>query len=380
MRSYDRPELDALRFLAFLMVFSFHYVDYAPLDASHHPILSTISTIGAFGVSLFFLLSSFLITELLQIEREATGRIGLRAFYARRALRIWPLYFAAFFGLAALTRFLPNVGPTDPASWLAFSTFVGNWYITAHGWIAGPVDPLWSISVEEQFYILIPMVIAVLGRKTRLVGSLLILGVAYCTIWDYARHPTDGDNGQWTNSFVQFQFFAAGTILSTVMRGRLPALPLPIRLAGIAAGPICWTVALTVFGVKSWDPHPTPIGAILGWLTVLAGTTIMFLSILGLDRSRLPRLLVYAGRISYGLYVFHSLMLYCVFTVAFAWLHAQIGEAWPGHKVENVTGALCVLGVSFLTAHLSYRYFEMPFLRLKRKFGVVQRAPTAANL
>jgi peptidoglycan/LPS O-acetylase OafA/YrhL len=153
---FYRPELDALRFFAFLCVFFFHRVDYLPIDRTQHPLLWGMSEAGAFGVPVFFLLSSFLIVELLLRERAATGSVHIKSFYARRILRIWPLYFAACYGLIILGRFLPNVGPKDPRAWLAFTFFAGNWYILRHGWIASAFDPLWSIAIEEQFYITVP--------------------------------------------------------------------------------------------------------------------------------------------------------------------------------------------------------------------------------
>src|SRR5580698_2798454 len=204
--SYYRPELDALRFFAFLCVFSFHRMDYVPTDPIHDPWLFRIGNIGPFGVPVFFLLSAFLITELLLRERERTGRIHIKAFYMRRILRIWPLYFMMFFGLALLNRFIAGVGTEDPLAWLAFTLFAGNWYILHHGWIAGSVDPLWSISVEEQFYIVIPLLAAFAGRRALHIASYLLLGIAYVTVLWYALHPVSGDNGEWTNSFLQFQF------------------------------------------------------------------------------------------------------------------------------------------------------------------------------
>ncbi len=140
-------------------------MDYVPTDPARNRWLFLVGNVGPFGVPVFFLLSAFLITELLLRERDATGRIHVGAFYIRRILRIWPLYFAAFFGLALLNHFVPGVGTSEPLACLAFTFFAGNWYILHHGWIAGSVDPLWSISVEEQFYIAIPLLAARAGRR-----------------------------------------------------------------------------------------------------------------------------------------------------------------------------------------------------------------------
>src|SRR5512142_640167 len=106
--AFYRPELDALRFFAFLAVFVTHTVpDHMDFYAAHHishgaaVVLASVGGSGVFGVSLFFMLSSYLITSLLLKEQQGRGTVDLKAFYLRRILRIWPLYFFAL-GLAAL--------------------------------------------------------------------------------------------------------------------------------------------------------------------------------------------------------------------------------------------------------------------------------------
>src|SRR4051812_38011880 len=180
-KRFYRPELDALRFFAFLCVFAFHWMDYVPVDPKTQPTLVAVLTAGAFGVPVFFLLSSFLIVELLLREREQTGDIHIKSFYVRRILRIWPLYFAVFYGLIALGYFLPNVATKDYRAWIAFTFFAGNWFIMRHGWIAGPIDPLWSIAVEEQFYIAVPLLLKIGGRKLLAGISIVLVIVSYIT-------------------------------------------------------------------------------------------------------------------------------------------------------------------------------------------------------
>ncbi|MCU1223032.1 MAG: hypothetical protein JWQ42_1125 [Edaphobacter sp.] len=92
----------------------------------------------------------------------------------------------------------------------------------------------------------------------------------------YAFDPTSGDNGEWTNSFVQFQFFCAGTLIALLLRGRLVRLPVPMRVVGSLLGFGCWFTALLCFKVQSWEPHPTPVGAVLGWF-LGSGRAINFL-------------------------------------------------------------------------------------------------------
>jgi len=369
---YYRPELDALRFFAFLAVFAFHRMDYVPTDPVKDVWSFRFGTIGAFGVPVFFLLSAFLITELLLREQERTGRVHVGAFYVRRILRIWPLYFLTFYGLALLNRFVPGTGADNPVAWLAFSLFSGNWYVTVHGWIAGPVDPLWSISVEEQFYITIPLLVALGGRRALLVTSYLLLLAAYVAIFLYGLHRSPGDHGEWTNSFVQFQFFSAGTLFALFLRGRLVRLPIALRLCGFLLGIGCWLTAMIHFRVQSWDPQPAAAGSVIGWLLVLAGTVLLFLCTLGAPSRLVPRWLAYFGRISYGLYLFHSLVFFLVFEKAGPYFDRLMPEVHLPAMLRNALGTVTVLVLSLVLAHLSFVYFEAFFLRLKQRFTFVR--------
>ena len=368
---YYRPELDVLRFLAFLSVFTVHRMDHLPIDPGRHFWAYNICLLGNFGVPVFFLLSAFLITELLMREGRGLGTIHIRSFYIRRILRIWPLYFAVFYGLILLNHFIPHLGAPDPFSWLAFSLFAGNWYICVHGWIpAFPVNPMWSISVEEQFYIAIPL-IALYGRRFGLkVASIALLVVSYGMVTWYASKGWHGFSSQWTNSFVEFQFFSAGTLLSLALKGRIPQWNLAVRLLGVLIGIAGLFVASVYFGVQADTPSSTVLQAPLGWALVLAATLLFFLSLLGTPLRYLPRPVIYLGRISYGLYLFHEL----VYTLVFHVWKAHLARFSQILHLQNWTGGLGTL-IAFCTtillAHLSYQLYERPFLRLKERFTFV---------
>jgi peptidoglycan/LPS O-acetylase OafA/YrhL len=371
MDRYYRPELDVLRFVAFLFVFLVHRMDFLPVDPARHFWLFNIGLLGDFGVPVFFLLSAFLITELLMRENDRTGTIHPKAFYMRRILRIWPLYFGVFYGLVLLGHFLRGAGPKDPNSWLAFTFFAGNWYICRHGWIpAYPVNPLWSISVEEQFYIAIPL-IALYGRRFGLkVVSWVLIAVAYGFVVQYARYDMHGFSSQWTNSFVQFQFFAAGALLALYLKGRIPKWNPAFRIAGITAAIGCWLIASLAFGVQADTPHSTVTQAPIGWALVLSGTVLLFLSLLGTPSRYLPAPIVYLGRISYGLYLFHELIYFLVFHTWKAWL-TRFSEMLHIPDWRGGLGTMLSFCLTVLAAHLSYKLYERPFLRLKRHFTFV---------
>ena len=368
---YYRPELDALRFIAFLCVFFVHRLDLAPVDQAEYYWFHNISLVGNFGVPVFFLLSAFLITELLTREREQTGKVHPMAFYVRRILRIWPLYFLVFFGWVLLTPLFPQFA-LPPVAWFAFTLFAGNWYISIHEWLpAYPLNPLWSISVEEQFYILIPLLAAYGGRRGLKIAAYLFFGIAYVFIIYYGLRPTKNFNSAWTNSFVQFQFFSAGILLSLCLKGKIPQWSLVIRFFMILAALCCWLVASIVCGIHADTPHLSNVAeSITGWLLILLGAILLFLGLLGIPEKFLPKPVVYLGRISYGLYVFHISFYWLVFQtfnnelVAFSkFLHL--------YEWRNSVGFVIAFVLAVAISMLSYRFFEKPFLRLKKRFTFV---------
>jgi len=374
---YYRPELDVLRFLAFLGVFTVHRLDHIAIDPAQHFWLYNLSLLGNFGVPVFFLLSAFLITELLTREDEQFGTIHVRSFYMRRILRIWPLYFAVFYGLILLNQFIPHTGAPDPLSWLAFTFFAGNWYISTHGWIhAYPVNPMWSISVEEQFYIAIPL-IALFGRRFGLKAvSVALMVVSYAVVTWYAWKGWHGFSSQWTNSFVQFQFFSAGTLLSLSLKGRVPRWNPVFRAIGVLASVACLFVASVFFGVQADTPSSTVIGAPIGWAFVLAGTVLLFLSVLGTSARFLPKPVIYLGRISYGLYLFHELSYFLILHTWKPWL-LRLSEWVHLPAYWDSLGTVLAFGFTVLLAYLSYTLYERPFLKLKSRFTFVPSRDSA---
>jgi peptidoglycan/LPS O-acetylase OafA/YrhL len=319
----------------------------------------------------FFFLSAFLITELLERERSATGTIDVRAFYVRRILRIWPLYFLVFFALVLLNQVLPGAGADSPAKWLFFMLFAGNWYITFNGWIEYPVNPMWSLSVEEQFYIVIPC-LASLGRRALIAVNLAVLAVSYAVITGYASGFTavPAFSGQWTNSFVHFQFFAGGMLLALALRGRRPEWHIAARCGMLCCAVALWLVASIVFGIKADLPQSTVAESLAGWPLVLAGAALMLIGMLGTPRRFLPGPFIYLGRISYGLYLIHIFFFWLVYDKFKPWLTHLCDAAGLGAWYDTI-GALLAFAATVIVASVLYRTVETPFLRLKRRFTLV---------
>lgn len=369
---YYKPELDVLRLCAFLFVFFVHRMDLAPIDSKEYYWGYHLSLIGNYGVPLFFFLSAFLITELLMREEKHFGKINVKLFYIRRILRIWPLYFTFFFLIVLLTATTNHFGgKISGEAQLAFTLFSGNWYITFNEWQSYCINPLWSVSVEEQLYILLPLVIFFLREKGLKAFSILGLIAAYGTIIYYATKPTPGFSGQWTNSFVQFQFFAAGILLSIYLKSREPKIPVVARIALFLAGIVCWLLASMVCEINADAPHFATIPqSVSGWLLILTGVILMFFSLFGVSSKYTPAPLAYIGRISYGMYVFHITIYWIVYTI-FGKELTTFSQKLGVIEWKNTIGFIIVFVITVIFAMLSYRYFEKPFLKLKTRFTLI---------
>jgi peptidoglycan/LPS O-acetylase OafA/YrhL len=369
-RSFYRPELDALRFFACFAVFAHHVGSmrkFLTTNRFAHPVFQA----GGFGVCLFFLLSAYLITELLWKERDKSGSIHLRSFYVRRILRIWPLYFFCILLYIVLTPFYPRF-PGHGGALISLVVMGGNWYFAAFGWPNYALAPMWSISVEEQFYLVVPTIAKLGGKRAVWIASILFLIASQVTLaWLGHRHATATPTIA-ANSFVQFAFFAGGSILALVLKNRAVDLPGIARWGLFVAGAAAWCIAagpLKVLGVPGNLDAESAAGMCLGYALVLAGCLLIFFSFYNLDRRWIPGWAVYLGKISFGLYLFHG----------FALEASQNSVVTP--FIERLKHKLPVADILFeaactvLLASLSYRFLETPFLRLKDRFAVVHSRP-----
>jgi peptidoglycan/LPS O-acetylase OafA/YrhL len=371
---FYRPELDVLRLFAFLCVFVIHAFSVSPETI---PGQAFFAPVGAYGLCLFFFLSSYLITDLLCREQDAVGQIHVQAFYLRRVLRIWPLYF----GFILFGKIFGHVFPffsLGNKQLVAYSFLAGNWYLARYGGSWSPAEPLWSISLEEQFYLVWPLLARFGGRRLLLVVSACLLPVAWASLYAHSgQQPVMKSLGFggtiWCDSFVQFQFFALGALLSLVLRNRGLRLSPAQRGAAFACGCLFWLGANQVFQAQRVQDY-IPAGALIGGYSLIAaGCGAIFLSVLGIS-ARLPQSLIYLGRISYGLYVFHWLFIELFFVSP----HIQGAEyVAPQNSVaEFAAKSLLALAATVGAALLSYQYFELPFLKFKKRFTwVPSRAP-----
>jgi peptidoglycan/LPS O-acetylase OafA/YrhL len=362
------PELDVLRFFAFFGVFVFHAAPRTMefYTASDVPrwfagLLIPIFGAGAYGVDLFFALSAYLITTLLLRERAAKGALDLRGFYVRRILRIWPLYlaFVAFAGIMGML--IPE--QHLPLRYVAgYCLLAGNWVYVFYGLPASFAIPLWTVSIEEQFYLAWPLALrrATVATMAAIAVGLLLVANGWRVALAIRGAPSDAIE---YNTFTRLDPIALG-ILIALFSHRLPRLRRKQRIALLAGGVITW-IAVYALGMGANPPNVSSWRSALGHpLTALASAAIL-LSVMGAQHAFLRnRVLLYLGKISYGLYVLHEFAHFCA--------KRLVPASTP---LPVIAQSMAGLALTILLAAASYRWLESPFLRLKERFAHVQSRP-----
>ncbi len=348
-----RPQLDTLRAIAVIAVLFVHFV---PTD---HFLKAHLSLpYGRLGVRLFFVLSGYLISGILLDGKRSieVGRISsfqvLKNFYIRRGLRIFPLYYAVLL----ITSFTLWSSIQDTLIWhLCYCSNI--LYMLQDDWVRH-LPHLWSLAVEEQFYLIWPL--ALLFSPKRWAPYFLLSMIAVAITW----------RGYWVHGsgftremqlFSNLDSLSIGGILAFLQRqANFSIFRKWMPVAGTAG---CITYLIGAFFAYriSWigDLHDiigyTAIGLFFAWLIVNA--TERKEGVIGkvLDNP----ILQYIGRISYGIYLMHT-FTHVIYTLIFQKLQIS-----PPVEFMIATKTIASIGI----AALSYSYLEKPILRLKRHFA-----------
>jgi peptidoglycan/LPS O-acetylase OafA/YrhL len=363
-RRFYQPELDGLRFYAFLGVFVFHSLPSQPAfyHGLHLPLPSLWGAVvksGASGVDLFFALSAFLITSLLLRERHETGGIWLRLFYIRRILRIWPLYFL----VVALGVVLAHTMANQPLPWYyvaGYLLFVGNWVHAVFGAPKSICSPLWTVSIEEQFYLIWPLLMKMLERRGMIIAAIVTLLLATLSRVGFVLAGASGGY-LYYGSTSRCDSLALGILLAH-FADRLPKLKWGMRFLLLAGGLLGWIVS------SAWlieQPGKVSMRWVVGRLLVSVASGAILYACLH-SRSKLVRggWVVRLGKISYGLYMLHLVGILIMLRL--------FHPIW-GWKVLAIKALGLVMTV--VLGFVSYRWVESPFLRLKDRFATVLSRP-----
>jgi peptidoglycan/LPS O-acetylase OafA/YrhL len=353
--------LDGLRAVAITMVVGSHiWAGGNPIDLGPFAFLFD----GDLGVRIFFVLSGFLITHLLIREQTATGAINLRHFFARRALRILPLYLAYLSVLLVLQ--FAGLYHDDLSSWLGVFTFTRN--LVGRGDSA--TRHLWSLAVEEQFYFLWPVACVRFGlllpttARVRLVTASLVAVVMVALLCRllFDKAPVGGDLLHrligFRSAFRYCDSIAIGCLASLAFT-RLPASALLCKPFGQLTVLCLWAAVLFFM------PTLMPGYSAFIFPTLQAAATAVFVLVAANAESGLlfvvfsNRLMAFVGALSYSIYVWHFMFLSHFF--------GKVSEGlwfyqWPVWLI-----------VAFLVAYVSHKWLELPFLAMRSRFAAISR-------
>jgi peptidoglycan/LPS O-acetylase OafA/YrhL len=358
---YYFPELDGLRFLAFVLVFFHHHPLFIQI-----PYLTFLNSYGWVGVDLFFALSSFLFTKLLIIEFQEAKKINIKNFYIRRIFRIWPIYylFIVFSILYLIVKgsVVSNVG----ARIVGLFTFTENIQSAFYGYNQIPFTAhLWSLAYEEQFYIFVPFIIIFLIGNTKrkkiiwLISIFILFNIfRLIFIANHTPHPAI-----YVLPFTHFESIIFGIVIGF---GGFQFLLK--KLSSLLIG----LIGILFFILLCQLP---PINNISHWLTlsytfVGLSTSLVIFSVLNNDFLKKifsQKIIVFLGKRSYGLYLYHLLSIEVV-----SYLFTKI-NLLP--TVNLVATFFISMLFTVIISIISYKLIETPFLKLKQKYGIINSRP-----
>lgn len=363
------PNLDGLRYIAFLGVFLHHTIriDCFTTDeqSPFYLFVNAVKLNGALGVNLFFVLSGFLITYLLLNEKKQNGKIDIPKFYMRRLLRIWPLYFLmvfiGFFVFAAIKKIM-HLPYVEQHGVKAYLLFISNFEVVAKGNADSSIlNVLWSVGVEEQFYIIWPLVLFIIPQRFLPISFIIFI-----------------------ISVLLFRYFNISQFY--VLYYHTLSVTGDMVIGGMAAWLVFYNSKF-LNAITNISKNSIIAIYILGF-TIIMFNYLIFVKPAYVVFERLVYALFFAfiileqnfsknsfykmsrftfiskwGNYTYGLYCIHSATLLVIDLIITKLLHIQ--NSW-------------VIFISFLTiglaftkamAYISYHYFEKPFLKYKNKFS-----------
>lgn len=371
--------LNELRAIAALAVIVHHIELYKKRDgyASLYKtyLAAIVDKLGKNGVFLFFVLSGFLITYLLLVELKATKGVAIKKFYVRRALRIWPVYYflllvsffllplwvnnSTFFISCFYTSIIGEIGEGFWRKFLLFLLFLPNLALHLFRPVAGMAQS-WSVGVEEQFYIFWPVLISFFRNRilALLVGVIalkffLLFGIGLLL----GKYPNDAL--RVAQSFMidlRIELMAVGGIGAYLLfqyKERVQSLPI-FRFKW-STMLLCLIIVVSIH----FQINPFVMGVLylVLILTAISESSNIFNN----------RILASLGKVSYGLYMYHPLMMFLSFSILYK---LQLFQTNP--ILANVLIYVMVTGMSIGLSMLSYRFLEIPFLKLKDRFTVVE--------
>jgi len=360
--------LDILRFLAAYMIVILH-VFFGWKAKFGHPafITSSLSPISlekleinfhnfSFGVDIFFIISGFLITYLLLSENEKTGKVDVLKFYIRRALRIWPLYFLMILIAPLLSYFFFEQSP----GYLSQFFFLGNFDIISQGMKSVATNHLWSICIEEHFYLFCPLLIAFIPVKKL---PQILLSIIFICILFRAYISTLHENYGMTiyvHTLSRIDILALGSLFGYLFYHKKLKFndSLPVRL-------IIYSIFIFTFFNVDYNECGSFFTTTMKKYFFVIGVAYWAGNFLFNPDAKFaatkPNILHRFGKVSYGIYMFNPVIVFLIL------------QLFDKFSLHNYLLYFILVNILLaITTALSYRFIELPFLALKEKYAVIK--------
>lgn len=363
--------LDGLRFICFALIFFHHSFttnyDYIIDDPVYHFVTREVFNNGNLGVNFFFVLSGFLITFLLIREKLDHGKIHILQFWVRRILRIWPVYFfCVFFGFVLFPYFKSLFGQAgaETANPINYITFLSNFDIINNGLPdASVLGILWSVAIEEQFYLVWPLLLFLFPiRHYWIPFSVVIISSVVFRIYHDEYYLRE------YHTFSCMGDLALGAFGAWLVATRSSVISF---VKSWSKGTIALIWLSLILYLIFRDEYISPIYPIRMVERIIFGLIALFIiyeqnySENSLFKFTNWKRISYLGRISYGLYSYHFIAILIV--VTFTSMIKFNTQLWQVIILETILSFV----LAVVIASLSYKYFEKPFLKLKNRFTFV---------
>lgn len=369
------PGLNGLRFIAAYAVVITHVellkATFGFNHSWHHPI---IQNLGGLGVYFFFVLSGFLITYLLLVEKNVTGSIHIKDFYFRRIFRIWPLYYFIFIlGFFVLPHFnVIDIGYLQKSFeenyWQHFILYLIMLPNLAYA-MYGPVPhigQLWSIGVEEQFYLFWPLLVKYAKKPFKILTGIIILFIGIkAMILLLNSHYANNEHFAALKKFAamsKFECMAIGSMAAYLLY-RNKQFMLNIIYHKLVQIFSLVIIPVLIFFTPDNIQDGIHILYSVSFAIIITNVASNQRSVIKLNNKKID----YLGKVSYGIYMYHMMIIPVVLFFL---------SKWPFLKnhpmLTNMAIYIIVSLITILLSILSYEYFEKFFIRLKNKYAHIQ--------
>lgn len=339
--------LDSFRFLAFFLVFVHHF------PFQNDSVFKKIAESGGLGVQLFFILSGFLITSIILNEKEKKGDFKIKNFLIRRILRIWPLYFAmVFFAFVTpyILQFL-SVSTSDDGyepNWLFSLLFLENYQMMITNMFpnVSPLTVMWSLCIEEHFYIFWGVIFYFLNRKQ--IGIFLIGSIIFSLI---TRVIYSKIGILDLDLFSNMIYFSSGGLLAYILQFYSDKIEILDQI-----NPILKRIIALLIVIGYWSIPNLKINTIILEPLMICISTILLLGFTLSSRNPIKisdkNVFNRLGKYTYGMYLFHTI-----------WINLLM-KFIDNNFVLFLSSLICTI----VSSMISYYYFESYFLKFKHYF------------